>query len=134
MPVRTSAEREERKALPKSVAPEAAPKAQKPKAPPMKSALEPITALEPKQSKKGEWTEPFILMHPDSTDDSPIDTTVLVNGEKIKIVTGRATVRSEKIRDALIRAGWHWVNERVNVQVDPIWAESLKRFKENQNG
>jgi len=100
----------------------------------MKSALEPITALEPKQSKKGEWTEPFILMHPDSTDDSPIDTTVLVNGEKIKIVTGRATVRSEKIRDALIRAGWHWVNERVNVQVDPIWAESLKRFKENQNG
>jgi hypothetical protein len=137
MPVRTSKEYEERKASQlKTGAPAAAPSAKKPKAPPVQSALEPAKAPEPKPFKKKsqKWTEPFIMAHPDSTPDSPIDVTILLNGEKIKVVDGLATVRDEGQHKALIKAGWRWINEKVVIQVDPRWEAELKRFKENQNG
>lgn len=132
MPVRTSKEVEAHRAsqvnagAPKSAAPKVKSSA------PKKSAPEPAKVPEPKLLKKKsqEWKEPFILAHPDSTENSPINTTILLDGEKVKVERGYAAVRDPGQRDALVRSGWRWVNQQVNVSVDPRWEAELKRFKE----
>lgn len=70
---------------------------------------------EPVAAKKGpRASDPwFAFQHPDATDSSPIDATIEVEGEMVKIERSRVETQNPAIRDYLLKRGWRWMNEEL---------------------
>lgn len=66
----------------------------------------------PEAPKKPKVSDPwFTFQHPDATESSPIDATIEVEGEKVKIERSRVETQNPAVKDYLLKRGWRWMNE-----------------------
>jgi hypothetical protein len=66
----------------------------------------------PEAPRKPKASDPwFTFQHPDATDSSPIDATIEVEGEKVRIERSRVETQNPAVKDYLLKRGWRWMNE-----------------------